>query len=45
MSLLEKTEFNAYDWLNFESLPDSQGYKFELYSKADLSITELEGSM
>ncbi|MFD0863720.1 hypothetical protein ACFQ1M_16010 [Sungkyunkwania multivorans] len=38
MKLLEKTEFNAYSWLNFESLPDSHGYKFELYPKSELNI-------
>ena len=41
MRLLEKTRFNAYSWLNFESLPDSKGYKFELYPNSDLNITEL----
>ncbi|MCR9155555.1 MAG: hypothetical protein NXI09_15730 [Bacteroidetes bacterium] len=38
---MEKTQFNAYNWLNFESLPDSLGYKFEIDPKLDSSIEEL----
>ena len=41
MKLLEKTQFNTYEWLNFEHLPDSKGHKFEIYSKSDLGISEL----
>ncbi|GAA4234266.1 hypothetical protein GCM10022291_13310 [Postechiella marina] len=41
MKLLKKTQFKAYNWLNFESLPESDGYKFELYSKLDIDVTEI----
>ena len=40
MKLLEKINFEAYDWLNFESLPNSHGYKFELYDNSESGIGE-----
>lgn len=41
MRLLDKTQFDTYNWLNFESLPESNGYKFELYPDSDLDTAEL----
>lgn len=34
MKILRKVSsnrFNGFDWLNFDYLPDSEGYKFEIY--------------
>ncbi len=41
MHIIEKTPFVAFSWLNFDSLPNSDGYRFELYSKHGLGIDEL----
>ena len=40
MKVLEKVNFESYDWLDFESLPNSDGYKFELYDSSDSGIGE-----
>lgn len=26
-----KNDFNGFDWLNYDNLPKSDGYKFEIY--------------
>ncbi|MFZ6014586.1 MAG: hypothetical protein ACOYXT_29875 [Bacteroidota bacterium] len=41
MRVIEKVNFEAFNWLNFESLPDSNGFKFELYPKTEGTIDGL----
>ena len=43
MKIIEKfnSEFEPFEWLNFDYLPDSAGYKFELYPKEETSISEI----
>ncbi len=40
MKVLKKAKYKVYDWLNFERLPDSDGYKFEVYPEEDLDTAD-----
>lgn len=40
MLIIRKTSFQAFNWLDFDDLPKSKGYKFELYNDCEIAIDE-----